>query len=210
MSKYIIAFQAKNGLKPDGVIGKITLTKIKQLFGLNNFQLAHLMGQAHVESMGFTTAYENLNYSSAGLLDIFPKYFDKVTALQYARKPEMIANRAYANRMGNGNEASGMGYKFRGRGALQLTGYNNYKLFSKFVGKDVTANPDLVAEEYFLESAVFYFNTNSLFAKCVDVTDKTILGISRAVNLGNFNSKNTPHGLAERKTRTIYYYNLIK
>lgn len=210
MSKYIIAFQAKNGLKPDGVIGKITLNKIKELYGLTTFQVAHFMGQAHVESAGFTTAYENLNYSAEGLLATFPKYFDKKTAVQYARKPEAIANRAYANRMGNGNEASGMGYKFRGRGALQLTGYNNYKLFSDFVKKDVTKFPDLVAEEFFLESAIFYFRTNNLFTKCVDVSEKTMVGVSRAVNLGNFNSDKTPHGLAERKTRTIYYYNLMK
>lgn len=209
MSKYIIAFQKKYGLVADGIIGRNTLNKLKTVFGLTNEQVAHFMGQAHVESGGFSTAYENLNYSAEGLVKIFPKYFDKATAPKYARNPEMIANRAYANRMGNGNEASGMGYKFRGRGALQLTGYNNYKAFSTFIGKDVTTNPDLVAEEFFLESAIFYFKTNNLWRLCGKVDNQTITGISKAINLGNYNSKATPHGLQDRINKTMYFYRMM-
>lgn len=210
MSKYIKNFQAKFGLTADGLIGKKTLNKIKEVYNLTNEQVAHFMGQAHHESGGFSVAYENLNYSYEGLLANFSKYFDAKKAKEYAKKPEKIANWVYANRMGNGNEASGMGYKFRGRGSLQLTGYNNYKAFSDFIGKDCVANPDLVAEEFFFESAIYYFRANNLLPLCKKVDDATILGISRAVNLGNYNSTKTPKHLEDRKLRTNYYYNLLK
>lgn len=209
MSKYIKNFQAKYGLVADGIIGRNTLKKIMEIFGLTKEQTAHFMGQAAHESGMFATAYENLNYSAEGLLNTFPKYFDKVTATKYARQPEKIANRAYANRMGNGNEASGMGYKFRGRGSLQLTGFDNYKAFSTFIGKDCITNPNLVAEEFFLESAIFYFKTNNLWKLCTKVDNQTITGISKAVNLGNYNSKATPHGLQDRINKTMYFYRMM-
>lgn len=90
---------------------------------------------------------ENLNYSEQGLLRTFPKYFSPADAKAYARQPERIANRAYANRMGNGNEASGEGWLFRGRGLCQITGRDNYAQFSKILGHDLVGSPGLTLQD---------------------------------------------------------------
>ena len=107
---------------------------------------------------------ENLNYSSKALRAVFGKYFKTTNqANNYARKPQKIANKVYANRMGNGSETSGDGWKYRGRGLIQLTGKNNYKDFSKWIGNDgVIDDPDLVATEYAVHSAVFYWDKKKL------------------------------------------------
>lgn len=159
----------------------------------NHLRLAHFLSQCAHESGNFKFLTENLNYSADGLLKIFPKYFkDKATADAYARKPEKIGSRVYANRMGNGDEASGEGYKFRGRGYIQLTGKDNYKQFSDFIGEDVVANPDLVATKYPLTSAAFFFNKNGLWTICDkgDTTDVVTL-VTKRVNGGT-------HGLDDR------------
>ena len=206
MSDYVKKFQAKHGLTADGIIGKNTFAKLKEKLKLNDLELAHFLGQSAHESSNFKIAYENLNYSVSGLLKTFGKYFNETQAKSYANKPILIGSRAYANRMGNGNEASQEGYKFRGRGAIQLTGKQNYKLFSDFIGVDCVKNPDLVAEEYYFESALYYFQKNKLWEYCTAVNDSTILKLSRAINLGNPNSKATPNGLADRIAKTKYYY----
>lgn len=95
-----------------------------------DIQKAHFLAQLAHESTGFTHLEENLNYSAQRLIVVFPKYFNARTAPEYARNPEKIGNRVYANRNGNGNEKSGDGYKFRGRGLIQCTGRDNYTLFS--------------------------------------------------------------------------------
>ncbi len=92
---------------------------------------AFFIAQIAHESGNFKSKSENLNYSESGLLTVFGKYFNNTSAKQYARKPKEIANRVYANRMGNGNEASGDGYRFRGRGFIQLTGKDNYLQIQK-------------------------------------------------------------------------------
>lgn len=110
---------------------------------VNEAQIAYILATAYHETgQTFAPILENLNYSEAGLLSTFPKYFNKVTAKSYARKPEAIANRAYANRMDNGPEASGDGWKYRGRGFAQLTGRRNYTLFGKKIGVDLVNKPD--------------------------------------------------------------------
>jgi uncharacterized protein YcbK (DUF882 family) len=116
----------------------------------------------------------------------------------------MIANRVYASRMGNGPEASGDGWKYRGRGALQLTGKSNYEAFAKFCNRpDVMTNPDLVAAELAFESAMFFFERNKLWAICDQgVTDATILSISKKVNGGT-------HGLEDRKAKTKTYFSQL-
>jgi len=159
----------------------------------NHLRLAHFLSQCAQESGNFKLLTENLNYSADGLLKIFPKYFkDKATADAYARKPEKIASRVYANRMGNGDEASGEGFKFRGRGYIQLTGKDNYKQFADFIGEDVVANPDLVATKYPLTSAAFFFNKNALWTICDkgDTNDVVTL-VTKRVNGGT-------HGLDDR------------
>lgn len=107
-------------------------------------RLAHFFAQLAHESAYFTVLQENLNYSASGLLEIFGNYFNSTTANAYARQPQKIANRVYANRMGNGNEASGDGWKYRGRGYIQLTGKANYQAYKNFSKIDVVKNPDLL------------------------------------------------------------------
>ena len=186
MNKFIHDFQQKNGLGADGVIGEKTLLKIKNIYMIPTIEAtAHFVGNTYHETGGYEVFIENLNYSVAGLLKTFPKYFKTETdALAYAKKPEKIANRIYSNRMGNGTEASGDGWKFRGRGALQTTGRTNYTLLGKHLNKDLIAHPELVENEYAFDSAVFYFNSNKLWTAASEVDDASIKKVRKAVNGG--------------------------
>jgi len=179
------------GHVPDAVIAQIPDTAAK--FNITtNLRLAHFLAQCGHESGGFKAINENLNYGAKGLLGVFPKYFNAATAAQYERKPEMIASKVYANRMGNGDEASKEGWKFRGRGYIQLTGKSNYTNFTKFIGEDCVANPDLVATKYPLASAAFFFNSNNLWAICdKGADDATVTAVTKRVNGGTI-------GLADR------------
>jgi putative chitinase len=128
-------------------------------------EIARFMAQCGHESNDFSVRSENLNYSTKGLLKTFWKYFDETTAPAYARRPEKIANRVYANRMANGNEASGDGWKFRGRGIIQLTGKANYRACSEDLFQDerLLANPETVAEPNMaLQSALWFWGKNKL------------------------------------------------
>jgi len=161
-------------------------------------RIAAFLAQCGHESGGWTTFEENLNYSAQGLNGIFKKYFPTLESAQpYARKPEMIANKVYGGRMGNGPESSGDGYKFRGRGPIQLTGKSNYTQFSQDIGRpDVLTNPDIVATELAFESALWFFNKNGLFAIAAKgVSDAVIGQITRRVNGGT-------HGLDDRIKKT--------
>jgi putative chitinase len=110
--------------------------------------IAYILATPMIETGGkFQPISENLNYSEQGLRGTFPKYFSPADAKAYARQPERIANRAYASRMGNGNEASGDGWKFRGRGFCQITGHDNYAKFSKLLGHDLVTNPDVAMQD---------------------------------------------------------------
>lgn len=121
------------------------------------------LAQCGHESGNFSLTVENLNYSAEGLLKIFGKYFTKETAPQYARKPEKIANRVYANRMGNGDEASGDGWKFRGRGYIQLTGKDNYITCGNSIGTDLLESPEyLTSVEGAVVSACWFWDKNNL------------------------------------------------
>ena len=203
MSK-ISEFQAANGLTADGILGKASFAKMKELWKVTDEQLAHILGQCHHESGGFKADVENLNYGAKGLLDIFKKYFPtEALAKAYERQPEKIANKVYASRMGNGDEESGDGWKFRGRGALQLTGKDNYKAFTTFIKEDCVANPDLVKNKYFFESALFFFNKNGLLPLATTVTTDSITKISKRVNGGT-------HGLEDRIVQTNKFYKQIK
>jgi len=149
----------------------------------NNFRLAHFLSQVAHESGNFKVLYENLNYSAAGLIKVFPRYFNATTAAKFARKPQLIANRVYANRIGNGNEASGDGWNYRGRGYLQVTGRANYKAFSEYIGEDCEKHPDLVATKYPLDSALWFFDRNKLWTLC-DKGEDNVATVSRRVNGG--------------------------
>lgn len=174
-------------------------------FGIDtDAQMSHFLANVHHETGGFVADTENLNYSASGLLKVFPKYFKTFTAAkEYERKPGKIANYVYANRMGNGLPQSGDGWKYRGRGALQLTGKDNYKLFSEYVNdKEVLTNPDIVATEYFWESALFYFTRNKLWKQMKYNDPESIKAIRKAVNGGYT-------GLNEVQDLFVKYYNLI-
>ena len=182
------------------------IDKLKKLgvkYNLTTIQLAHFAGQLAHESLDFKVLSENLNYSAERLLQVFPKYFTKESAQRYARKPLLIANRVYANRLGNGDEKSGDGYKFRGRGYIQLTGKKNYEAFTKFIGEDCVSNPDLVSQKYALESALWFFFENKIFTLCKDLSDDSIKKVTKKIN-GGLN------GFADRKSKTLKYYNLLK
>jgi putative chitinase len=209
---YLKKFQKENRLYPDGAIGKNTLTKMMQVFGTNKEETAFFLGQIDVETGGFRYGEENLNYSAQGLLATFGKYFPtRELADQYARKPEKIANRVYANRGGNGDEASGDGWKHRGFGALQLTLKNNQERFAQKI-KDlcIIDTPSIISSKYYFESALYYFNENDVWDNTKTVSTDNITRVSKHVNLGNPNSRYTPNHLKERIERTNYYYNKLK
>jgi putative chitinase len=175
-------------------------------YGINDVaRVSAFIAQCAHESGGFTLMQENLNYSADGLQKIFGKYFpNPQIATQYARQPEKIANRVYANRMGNGNQASGDGFKFCGRGYIQLTGRDNYTAFDNSVEDDILATPDLVATKYPLLSAAWFWNKNVL-NKIADtgVGEDVITKITKKINGGTI-------GLADRVTHFNEYYNLLK
>lgn len=167
-------------------------------------RLAHFLAQCSHESDNFRLVRENLNYSSEGLKTTFKKYFPtEALAIAYARQPEKIANRVYANRMGNGDEASGDGWKYRGRGFIQLTGKDNYKAFGDFIGEDLLNNPDLVATKYPLTSAVYFFDKNKIWDICdKGDTDAIVTLVTMKVNGGK-------NGLDDRLNKFKTYKNLI-
>jgi len=180
------------------------LVNSKNLSNITNVtRLAHFLAQVAHESGNFKLVYENLRYSAAGLLKIFPKYFPtQELANRYAMQPQYIGNRVYANRMGNGNEASGEGYLFRGRGYLQLTGKSNYQLFSQYVNENCVANPDLVATKYPMDSALWYFDRNKLWTLCDANTTEAVTSVTRRVNGGT-------HGLADRQAKFKTFMSLL-
>ena len=188
---------------PDKVIEQIPDTAKK--FNITTpLRLAHFLSQCGHESGGFRLVNENVNYSAAGLKGIFGKYFPGNLSESYARQPQKIASRVYGGRMGNGAESTGDGYKFRGRGYIQLTGKDNYTRFGKFIGEDTVANPDLVATKYPLASAAFFFDSNKLWSICDKGSDNaTVTAVTKRVNGGTI-------GLADRIKHFNEYYNLLK
>ena len=190
------------GVIPDGVITQID--SIKDKFEINTaLRLAHFLAQCGHESGNFKLTQEYLNYSGKGLLATFPKYFNAETAILYERKPEKIANVVYANRMGNGDKASGDGYKFRGRGYIQLTGHDNYAAFGKAIGEDILASPDLIATKYPLASAAWFWNKNKINAIADGgATSEVVAKVTRKVNGGVI-------GLDDRIKHFYQFHNLL-
>lgn len=187
---------------PDAVIAQIPDTATK--FNLNTpLRLAHFLAQCGHESAGFKAIQENLNYSADGLKKIFPKYFPGNLSESYARNPEKIASKVYGGRMGNGPESTKEGFKFRGRGYIQLTGKDNYVAFGKAINEDLTVNPDKVATHYPLLSAAWFFTNNGLH-KLADqgATDAVVTQITKRVNGGTI-------GLPDRIKHFKEYYNLL-
>jgi putative chitinase len=198
------SLQKKIGVTDDGAFGPGTLKAAMTYFKMTPQRAAHFFDQTAHETGEYKTFSENLNYSSDGLKKIFGKYFPNNLNESYAKQPEKIANRVYGSRMGNGNETSGDGWKYRGRGALQLTGKANYEAFSKFLNKpEIMTNPDLVSTDYSFESAIFFFEKNKLWEICDKGVNKdTILALTKRINGGT-------HGLDDRETKTMKYYSYL-
>lgn len=169
-------------------------------FGISTpLRFVHFIAQIAHESGEFKSMEENLNYSADGLLRVFPKYFTKETAAQYARKPEKIANKVYANRMGNGDEASGDGWRFKGRGAIGTTGRDNYKAYadSEFCVGDLMSHPEWLAQSPGCYKSAMYFWWKNGLNQIADTDD--VVKVTKRVN-GGIN------GLAQRQ----YYYRMAK
>lgn len=183
----LIDLQKAAGVKPDGVFGPATFKAATTYLRITPVQAVHFFAQTHHETGGFKVFTENLNYSAKGLRSTFKKYFPTdALAKKYERKPEAIANLVYANRMGNGPESSGDGWKYRGRGALQLTGKDNYKLLADYLKNQlVITNPDLVAGIYSFDSAMFFFRRNGLWSICnKGVSHDVVVDLTKRVNGG--------------------------
>ena len=188
---------------PDAVISQIP-DAAKKFNITNPLRLAHFLSQCGHESAGFKAIQENLNYSADGLKKIFPKYFPGNLAEGYAKNPEKIASKVYGSRMGNGDETTKEGFKFRGRGYIQLTGKENYTKFGKFIGEDTVSNPDLVATKYPLASAAFFFDSNKLWAICdKGADDATVTAVTKRVNGGTI-------GLPDRIKHFKEYFALLE
>ena len=196
----LVDLQKKIGVTADGAFGPGTLKAAAAYYKLSNNRAAHFFAQTAHESGNFKTFSENLNYSADGLLKIFPKYFKAESAASHARNPQMIANRVYSNRMGNGDVVSNEGWLYRGRGALQLTGKDNYAAFAKYANRpDVMTNPDLIAGELAFESAMWFFEKNKIWDLCdKGIDDATITAVTKKINGGTI-------GLDDRIEKTKKY-----
>jgi len=182
--------------KPEEVVNAIN--ELAEKYELNTTKrIAGFLAQCGHESGSFNIMKENLNYSSDALLKVFPKYFPtKALADAYARKPEKIANKVYGNRFGNGTEASGDGYRYSGKGFIQLTFKNNYAEFAKSIGKTLEEVVGyLQTMEGAMESAMWYWKTRKVNFYC-DKDD--ILGMTKVINGGT-------HGLNDRTKRYNKY-----
>jgi putative chitinase len=191
------------GHVPDAVISQ--LPEVMEKFQINTpVRIAHFLSQCGHESGNFKVVNENLNYGAKGLLGIFKKYFPtEAKALEYERKPEKIANLVYGGRMGNGAEASGEGFKYRGRGYIQLTGKDNYSAFDKVVTEDIVSTPDLVATKYPLLSAAWYWNSRKINAVCDQgATEEVVKKVTKLVNGGEI-------GLADRLKHFKEFHSLL-
>jgi putative chitinase len=178
-----------------------SMNEVFPTYDINTPQrIAAFLAQCGHESGGWTVFEENLNYSAKGLNGIFKKYFPTLeSALPYERKPEKIANKVYGNRMGNGPESSGDGWKYRGRGPIQLTGKNNYTQFAKDMFDDwqnVIENPDWVTadRDFALMSAIWFWNKNGL-NKWADTGD--IKELTRRINGGYIGLEDRIHHYKE-------------
>ncbi len=208
-------FQKDNDLVADGIIGPNTLKVFQEHLHLSREQLANLLGQLHHETGGFTQDTESLNYSPTGLIKTFSYYrhhkseawVDGRTIFQKANQPE-IANKVYwdKNRSENyklGNLNWGDGWKFRGRGSIMTTGFENYSLLSLYL-KDynVINTPDVVAKKYYWKSGTFFFEKNHLWKLSERVNDKNTDRITAVINKGT-------DSYTERRKQVKRYYDML-
>lgn len=190
-------------LIPENVLTQIPGTMEK--YEINTaLRLSHFLSQIGHESGNFRATIENLNYGAKGLRTTFGRYFptDEL-AKQYERKPEKIANRVYANRMGNGPESSGDGWKYRGRGYIQLTGKTNYAAIDRVVEENILETPDLISSKYPLLSAGWFWNSRNI-NRVADrgTAHEVVKEVTRLINGGT-------NGLEDREAKFHKFYNLL-
>lgn len=198
MSEAMKNLQAKIGVAADGAFGPNTARAIAAHYDLTPERGAHLLGQSAHESGGFRLTEENLNYSVASMMRVWPSRFPTEESAQpYARNPEALADKVYGDRMGN----DGQGWLYRGRGFLQLTGKDNYRSFAEDMSlPEVMDDPDCVEDDYAFETALWYFQKNNLFSIADEgVSEDTIKRITKRVNGGY-------HGLDDRIEQTNKIY----
>jgi putative chitinase len=187
-----------NNLKgkiPDFIFNKITILNSERNY--NETQIALFLAQLDHESQHFKRLQENLNYSANGLLKTFPSYFNNTQAGMYANQPQRIANRAYGNRYGNGDENSGDGWRYRGRGYIQLTFKDNYREASRSIGVDLVSQPDLVTQpEYAWRVAIWYMDSKNIWS----ITNLT--AHTEKINGGT-------RGLLDRQVKYRRYLNIL-
>lgn len=193
MKNPVELLQTKLGVTADGDFGPKTSKAFRDHYNLSNSEAAHFLGQCYHETGGFKVFEENLNYSKEGLLRVFPKYFTPQEAALYARLPKKIASRVYANRMGNGDEASGDGWTYRGRGAIQLTGKSNYQSY-RGIG-----NEDSLLTDKAFDVALWYFKSRRIWPLCSEVTLYNIGRVTRKINGGT-------NGIDDRIKHTNKFY----
>lgn len=198
MSEALKKLQVKIGSSADGSFGPNTAKAICNHYTLNPERGAHFLGQLVHESGTFRYTEENLNYSTASILKVFGKYFDSESEAETcARNPQALADRVYGHRYGN----NGQGYLWRGRGFLQCTFKENYAMFANDMNlPEVMKDPDLVATDYPMESAIWFFKRNKLWDMC-DVTpsSESVKALTKRVN-GGYN------GLKHRQEETMKIY----
>lgn len=170
-------------------------------FGINTpVRAAYFLAQLGHESLSLSRVEESLSYSRERLLEVFGRYISPAEAAAFVHQPAKLGNRVYANRNGNGSEASGDGYLFRGRGPLQHTGRGNYRRMGQLIGQPLEEQPGLLIEpEIGAMAAAAFWKENGLNSSA---DQRDVLTVSRVINLGNARSRATPNGMADRTART--------
>tara|TARA_R110000850_G_scaffold34024_6_gene92311 strand:+ start:15218 stop:15898 length:681 start_codon:yes stop_codon:yes gene_type:complete len=221
--RYLKLFQQKYKLKPDGVFGPNTLRKLSEVLNIRSKEhLAHFLGQVHVETGGFHSGRESMNYSVKDILGTFSsRRISKEQALKYCRTANQpadekaIANIVYGGAWGLknlGNTQPMDGWFFRGNGAIQLTGRYNHQLFANYIKMPtLMQNPDLIMSDYYFESGVFFFNKKKIWDLCNVVTKEVIADqVSEAINLGRPNHPGVANHVDKRVHWTFHYYTLLQ
>lgn len=194
--------QEKVKATPDGIIGPKTLKSLQLWLQVSPVDIAHLMGNVHHETAGFTISEENMNYTSAARIRaVWPSRFPTLESAEpYVRNPVGLANKVYNGRMGNDEPLDG--YNFRGRGAIQTTGKWSYQRLGDYVGANLVSNPEKVAGEYYWDSAFFYFDDRKLWRLVKGISEDDIRLIRHRIN-GGYN------GLDDTRKWVQHYFKLL-
>ncbi len=204
MSNNIKIFQLQNNLKVDGIVNSETSLFIGNKLSLGTKELVNFLAQ--IDSIcDFKAKRENTNFSKFKINNHFEGLFDSKQIIMYSNNPIAIANRCYANKYGNGNEASGDGFKFRGNGFLKVIGRTHHQEFSNFIGDDCLADTNLIIDKYLFENTKFLFDKHDLWKDMRKVDSDSIINLSQKVNK-IFNVENVILKNIERRiSKTLIY-----